>query len=115
MYLCAKMFNSYSFMKKFAFLLSLAVLLMPVVPASAKEPQQETVVFIVTPVMTSRNCENKIKTNIRFEKGVNDIATDVKNNTVTIKYNAKSTDVDKLIAAFKKIGYEAKQYNADSK
>ena len=73
MYLCAKMFNSYSFMKKFAFLLSLAVLLMPVVPASAKEPQQETVVFIVTPVMTSRNCENKIKTNIRFEKGVNDL------------------------------------------
>lgn len=109
------MFNRYSFMKKFAFLLSLAVLLMPVVPASAKEPQQETVVFTVTPVMTSRNCENKIKTNIRFEKGVNDIATDVKNNTVTIKYNAKSTDADKLIAAFKKIGYEAKQYNADSK
>lgn len=93
----------------------MAVMFMIAAPAQDRESKQATVVFTVTPRMTCRNCENKIKTNIRFEKGVNDISTDLKANTVTIRYNTKSTDVDKMAAAFKKIGYEAKQYNANNK
>lgn len=102
-------------MKKLAILFSTAALLMSAVPSYANEPKQATAVFTLTPKMTCRNCENKIKTNIRFEKGVNDITTDIKTNTVTIKYNTKSTDIDKIAAAFKKIGYEAKQFNANNK
>lgn len=74
---------------------------------SAKEKEKETVVFTVSPKMTCRNCENKIKTNIRFEKGVNDITTNIKEQTVTVVYDPAKTDNAKLAEAFKKIGYTA--------
>ena len=76
---------------------------------SADQPQKQTVVFTVEPKMHCQNCENKIKTNLRFEKGVLDISTDVKSNTVTITYDTRKTDVTKLEAAFKKIGYTASE------
>ena len=66
----------------------------------------------------SEHCEKKIKENLRFEKGVSDIAVSLKENTITIKYNPKKTDTEKLIKAFKKIGFNAsvtdpKNYSAD--
>lgn len=79
--------------------------------ASAEQPQKQTVVFTVEPKMHCRNCENKIKTTLRFEKGVTDIATDVKTNTVTITYDSRKTDIEKLAAAFNQIGYKANATN----
>lgn len=67
----------------------------------------KTVVFNTTPEMHCANCENKIKSNIRFEKGVKDIVTDLKTKTVTVKYDADKTTVDKLVAGFAKINYKA--------
>ena len=67
----------------------------------------KTVVFNTTPEMHCANCENKIKSNIRFEKGVKDITTDLKAKTVTVKYDADKTTVDKLVAGFAKINYKA--------
>ena len=55
----------------------------------------------------SEHCEKKIKENLRFEKGVSDIVVSLKENTITIKYNPKKTDTEKLIKAFKKIGFNA--------
>lgn len=73
----------------------------------AEKAQKETVVFTVEPKMHCHNCENKIKTNMRFEAGVTDIATDVKSNTVTITFDANKTNVESLQKAFKEIGYTA--------
>lgn len=67
----------------------------------------KTVVFNTVPEMHCANCENKIKSNIRFEKGVKDIVTDLKAKTVTVKYDADKTTVDNLVKGFAKIDYQA--------
>ena len=69
----------------------------------------KTVVFTTTPQMHCENCENKIKNNLRFEKGVKEITTSVDNQTVTVKYDADKTTPDKIQQGFKKFGYEARQ------
>ena len=63
-------------------------------------------VLTPTPQMHCVNCENKIKNNMRFEKGIVKIETNVEKQTVVITYNAKKTDVKTLQAAMKKIGYD---------
>ena len=67
----------------------------------------KTVVFNTVPEMHCTNCENKIKSNLRFEKGVKDIVTDLKSKTVTVKYDADKTTVDNLVKGFAKIDYKA--------
>lgn len=67
----------------------------------------KTVVLKTQPEMHCENCEKKIKENIRFEKGVKLIKTDLKTKTVTIEYDADKTDVEKIKQGFKKIKYEA--------
>ena len=66
-----------------------------------------TVVLTTLPEMHCANCEKKIKENIRFEKGVKSIKTDLKTKTVTIEYDADKTKVQDIIKGFKKIKYEA--------
>lgn len=53
----------------------------------------KTVVFTTTPQMHCAVCENKIKNNLRFEKGIKNIETSVPNQTVTVKYNADKTTI----------------------
>ena len=74
-----------------------------------------TVVFKTKPEMHCENCENKIKNNLRFEKGVKDIKTDLKKKEVTIKYDSDKTNVKNLIAGFSKINYEATAQNNPDK
>ena len=65
-------------------------------------------VMTPTPQMHCESCETKIKKNLRFEKGVVKIETSVKEQTVTVTYDATKTDVKKLQAAMKAIGYDTK-------
>ena len=74
--------------------------------AGGKELRE--LVLTPTPQMHCANCENKIKGNLRFEKGVVKIETSVEDQKVTITYDGKKTDVAKLQAAMKKIGYDTK-------
>ena len=53
----------------------------------------KTVVFTATPQMHCAACENKIKNNLRFEKGIKSIETSVPDQTVTVKYNADKTTI----------------------
>ena len=64
----------------------------------------KTLVVTTNPPM---HCENKIKGNLRFEKGVKKIETSIPDQTVTIEYDADKTKAEKLMEAFKKFGYEA--------
>lgn len=88
-------------------LLSTLLLLLVISAVALAKGQSATVVFTVSPQMTCQNCENKIKTNIRFEKGVTAIATDIPSQTVKITYDPAKTSPEKLTAAFKNIGYTA--------
>ena len=69
----------------------------------------KTLVLTTNPQMHCENCENKIKNNIRFEKGVKSIETDIAAQTVTIVYDADKTTEDAIIQAFAKINYTARK------
>ena len=69
----------------------------------------KTVVLTTNPQMHCANCEKKIKDNIRFEKGIKSIKTNLEDKTITIEYDADKTNVPNIIKGFKKIKYEAKE------
>lgn len=94
-------------------LLLMTLMLVIAVMASAKNIQ--TVIFTTHPQMHCESCEIKIKKNVRFAKGVKDIQTSVEDQKVTITYDADKTTVEKLMKAFKKIGYEVRVTTADEK
>ena len=73
----------------------------------------KTVVLTTNPQMHCANCEKKIKENIRFEKGIKSITTNLKDKTVTIEYDAEKTNVQDIIKGFKKIKYEASEVKKD--
>lgn len=68
----------------------------------------KTVVVTTTPQMHCEGCENKIKGNMRFEKGIKAIETNVEKQTVTMTYDADKTTVEKLLKGFEKFGYKAR-------
>ena len=74
----------------------------------------KTVVVTTNPEMHCENCENKIKGNLRFEKGIKNIITDLKTKTVTIEYDADKTNVQNIIKGFEKIKYEATEVKKDT-
>ena len=55
----------------------------------------------------SQMCEKKIKSNLRFEEGVSKIDVSLKANTITITFDKDKTDTEKILQAFKKIGFNA--------
>lgn len=67
---------------------------------------KSTAVFTLDHQM-SNACKLKINTNLRYEKGVQKINVSLPDNTITIIYNPEKTDEEKLIEAFKKIGFNA--------
>ena len=69
----------------------------------------KTVVLTTTPQMHCSNCEQKIKKNLRFERGIKAIRTDLSDKTVTVEYDADKTNVENIIKGFKKIKYEASE------
>lgn len=89
-------------MKQFLLILMSALMLM----GAAKDLR--VLVLTPTPQMHCENCENKIKSNMRFEKGVKKVETDLEKQHVTITYDPKKNNVEGLQAGMKKIGYETK-------
>ena len=67
----------------------------------------KTLVVKTNPEIHCENCEKKIKDNIRFEKGVKEIVTNLDDKTVSIKFDADKVSVETLLVAFEKISYKA--------
>lgn len=88
---------------------SILALAMGLIASTAMAKTIKTVVVTTTPQMHCENCENKIKGNLRFEKGVKKIETNVEQQTVTVTYDADKTTVDKLLKGFTKFGYTARE------
>ena len=87
-------------------LLLLFAMMVVAITAMAKDIQ--TVVVTTTPQMHCENCENRIKNNLRFEKGVKKIETNIEKQTVTITYDADKTTVEQLLKGFEKFKYSAR-------
>ena len=75
----------------------------------------KTVVVTTDPQMHCENCENKIKGNLRFEKGVKTIDCNISEQRVTITYDAEKTDPETIIKSFEKFGYKAVQVKNEEK
>lgn len=74
----------------------------------------KTATFTTNPQMHCVSCETKIKNNMRFEKGVKRIETNVDKQTIVITYDADKTNVEQLIKGFAKIKYEARVVTTDN-
>lgn len=91
------------------------VSLMALLTAGAWAENIQTIVYTPTPKMTCQNCEKKIKTNVRFVKGTKRIETSLKDQTITITYDADKAKPEDFVAAFAKIGREVKVVNTADK
>ena len=81
------------------------MLMLAVISAGAKNIK--TLVVTTNPMMHCASCEEKIKGNLRFEKGIKKIETNVKEQKVTITYDADKNTSEKIMKAFNKFGYQA--------
>lgn len=96
-------------MKKIFITLSLALAALSM---SAKDIRE--VVFTTEPEMECKTCESKIREQLRFEKGIKEIKTDIPTQTVTLRFDADKTSTEKLKASLHKIGYEASEVQSET-
>ena len=75
----------------------------------------KTVVVTTQPQMHCNSCENKIKGNLRFEKGVKQIECNIPEQRVTITYDADKTKPETIVKSFEKFGYKATEIKQDVK
>ena len=71
-------------------------------------------VFVTTPQRHCERWETKIKSNLRFEKGVEAIKTDIGAEKVYVSYDPKKTTEEKLQKAFAKFGYKTEKTDKDA-
>lgn len=93
----------------------LLTLLMLAATLSVSAKDLKTLVVTTLPQMHCDNCEKKIKGNLRFEKGIKNIETDVKAQRVTITYDADKTTPANIIRSFQRFGYQATEVRQDKK
>ena len=94
---------------------SLIIMMLAMVAIAASAKDIKTVIFTTTPQMHCANCEAKIKGNLRFEKGVKEIKTDIEAQKVFVTYDADKTTEKKLQDSFEKFGYKAAKTTKDAK
>lgn len=73
---------------------------------SLNAKDMKELVVTTNPPMSCQNCENRIKGNLRFEKGIYKIVTNLGEQRVIIDYDAEKTNPEKIEEAFGKIGYK---------
>lgn len=91
-------------MKRLFQAFAIVALLFGASDAFAGKNSKETVTFQVP--MKCHKCQAKIEENIAYEKGVTDLQVNLEEKKVTVTYKKKATNVEKLKAAFQKLGYE---------
>lgn len=78
----------------------------PVESSAKPKKEYKTVVFHVH--LHCKDCVNKVKENISFEKGVKNLEVSLEEQTVKVTFDSAKTDKAKLKAAIEKLGYEVK-------
>lgn len=90
-------------MKNLVIMLLAVVMMTATANANDLGKKKTTTVFNVS--MDCQNCVDKVQKNIAFEKGVKDLKIDLEKKTVAVTYLNNKTDVNKLNAAFQKLGF----------
>ena len=89
----------------------LSAMMLTAVVGMAKD--LKTLVVTTVPQMHCASCENKIKGNLRFEKGVKQIECDIPKQMVTITYDGEKTNPEAIMKSFTKFGYKATEVKKD--
>ena len=72
---------------------------------AAEKKNEKTITFTVN--MDCQSCVKKIEGNIAYEKGVKDLKVSLDNKECKVTFREDKTTPEKLIGAFKKLGYKA--------
>ena len=86
-----------------------------VVSAQDKKGNDKTEQVVFSVNMHCAGCEQKVKKNIPFEKGVKDLTTDLEKQLVTIQYQTDKTDKAKLKKSIEKLGYTCEEVKEQAK
>ncbi len=82
---------------------------------TAQDPEPKTKKIKIQTSAICGMCEERIESNMAFEKGVTSVELDDKTKIVTITYKTSKTDPKKLREAISKLGYDADDVEADPK
>lgn len=95
-------------------LISVAVLF-SVLVLNAQDPEPKIKEIKIQTSAICGMCEERIESNMAYEKGVKSVELDDKTKIVTITYKVDKTDPKKLREAISKLGYDADDVEADPK
>lgn len=90
------------------------LLLLIIIPVSAQDKKKKN--YDEVQIQTSAvcgMCEERIETNIAYEKGVKKVELNNDTKVVTIGFDPRKTNADSLRTAISKIGYDADKVPAD--
>lgn len=79
-----------------------------------KKDQNEKTVKLQTSAHTD-NCKAKIEKTLAYEKGIIESELNQESQILTVKYNAKKTEVKKIIKVIEGLGHEAKEIPEEEK
>ncbi|MDR1680019.1 MAG: heavy-metal-associated domain-containing protein [Prevotellaceae bacterium] len=83
-------------------------ILLLTVSASAQKSTKNFTTTVFDVSLHCDNCVQKVESNIAYEKGVKDLKVNLEKKEVTVTYDASKNSDEKLIEAFRKLGYGAK-------
>lgn len=107
-------------MKKFSYLILMLSFLFcaGMAQAQSEEMSKKSSKLQTVKIQTSAQCEmckTRIEETLAFEKGVKLSNLNLEDMIVTVSYNAKKTNVDKIRKAISNVGYQADEVLADPK
>ncbi len=83
--------------------------------ANAQEKKSKTETVVIKSSVVCGMCEERIEKDLAFEKGVKSVEVKLDTKMITVEFNPKKTDKEKIKKAITKIGYDADEMLADSK
>ena len=91
----------------------ISTVLLSLISAYMMAENLQTIVYTPTPKMVCEKCEKKIKENLRFVKGTKKIETSLKDQTITITYDADKATTEQYVKALSKLGRDVKVVKAE--
>jgi copper chaperone CopZ len=82
-------------------------------PVSAQEKKKNYEEVQIQTSAVCGMCEERIETNIAYEKGVKSVELEDSTKIVTIGFDPRKTNPDQLRTAISKVGYDADDVAAD--
>jgi copper chaperone CopZ len=101
-------------MKKMIVFLSIIMMAMFLInPSTAQEKKKNYEEVQIQTSAICGMCEERIETNIAYEKGVKKVELSDETKIVTVGFDPRKTDAGKLRTAISKLGYDADDVLAD--